>query len=49
MAENIALYGADPIKTTPFNKGNRFGGEELQELKEALEQNNVYKLLRLSR
>ena len=42
MAENIALYGADPIKTTPFHKGNRFGEEELQELKEALEQNTLF-------
>ena len=38
MAQNIALYGGEKVKTTPFTTGKRFGQEELTELKEALEQ-----------
>lgn len=40
--ENLALYGGSPVKTTPFGTGNRFGEQELQNLKEALEQNTLF-------
>ena len=42
MAQNIALYGGEKVKTTPFTTGKRFGQEELTELKEALEQNSLF-------
>lgn len=42
MAQNIALYGGEKVKTTPFGTGKRFGQEELTELKEALEQNSLF-------
>ena len=42
MAQNIALYGGEKVKTTPFATGMRFGQEELTELKEALEQNSLF-------
>ena len=40
--EKIALYGGEPVKTSPFGKGNRFGEEELTQLKEALEQQTLF-------
>lgn len=38
----LALYGGEKAKKTPFGKGKRFGAEELQQLKEALEQNTLF-------
>jgi len=38
----LAIFGGKPVKTTPFGTGRRFGGEELQQLKEALEQNTLF-------
>lgn len=38
----LAIHGGAPVKTTPFGKGQRFGEEELQQLKEALEQNTLF-------
>ena len=35
--ENIALYGGEKTKTTPYGTGKRFGKEELTLLEEALE------------
>jgi len=40
--ENLALYGGEKVKTTPFGSGVRFGDEELKNLKEALEQNTLF-------
>lgn len=40
--ENLALYGGEKVKTTPFGTGKRFGEPELQNLKEALEQNTLF-------
>lgn len=40
--EKIAMLGGTPVKTTPFGTGKRFGEEELQQLKEALEQNTLF-------
>lgn len=40
--EKLALLGGTPVKTTPFGTGKRFGEEELQQLKEALEQNTLF-------
>lgn len=40
--ENIALYGGEKTKTTPFGAGKRFGKEELVLLEEALEQNTLF-------
>jgi len=40
--ENLALFGGAPVKTTPFGSGNRFGEEELVQLKEALEQQTLF-------
>ncbi len=38
----LAIFGGEKTKTTPFGRGNRFGDEELQHLKEALEQNTLF-------
>jgi len=38
----LALYGGTPVKTTPFGTGKRFGGSELEHLKEALEQDTLF-------
>ncbi|MCL1952968.1 MAG: DegT/DnrJ/EryC1/StrS family aminotransferase [Oscillospiraceae bacterium] len=38
----LALHGGPPVKTTPFATGRRFGDEELQQLREALEQNTLF-------
>ena len=40
--ENIALYGGEKVKTTPYGTGKRFGQEELNMLSEALEQNTLF-------
>ena len=40
--EKLALLGGPKTKTTPYGTGNRFGKEELQQLKEALEQNTLF-------
>lgn len=40
--EKLALLGGKPVKSTPFGSGKRFGEEELQQLKEALEQNTLF-------
>ena len=40
--EKLALFGGNPIKTTAFNKGKRFGEEELLHLKEALDQQTLF-------
>ena len=40
--ENIALYGGEKTKTTPYGTGKRFGKEELALLEEALEQNTLF-------
>lgn len=40
--EKLALYGGEKAKKTPYTKGQRFGDEELKELKEALEQNTLF-------
>jgi dTDP-4-amino-4,6-dideoxygalactose transaminase len=42
IMEKLALFGGTPVKTTPFGTGSRFGEEELQQLKEALEQNTLF-------
>lgn len=39
---NIALYGGEKTKKTPFGTGKRFGEAELQHVKEALEQNTLF-------
>jgi len=40
--KQLALFGGEKTKNTPFGTGNRFGSEELKELKEALEQNTLF-------
>ena len=40
--EELALYGGPKTKTTPFGTGNRYGQEELDQLKEALDQNTLF-------
>jgi perosamine synthetase len=40
--EELAINGGPKVKTTPFGRGKRFGDEELQQLKEALEQNSLF-------
>ena len=39
---DLAISGGTPVKTAPFGTGKRFGGEELQQLKEALDQNTLF-------
>lgn len=41
-AGKLALLGGEPVKTTPYGTGKRFGEEELRELAEALEQNTLF-------
>jgi len=38
----LALFGGEKAKKTPFGTGKRFGEEELQQLREALEQNTLF-------
>lgn len=40
--EELAIHGGPKTKTTPFGKGQRFAGNELKYLKEALEQNTLF-------
>lgn len=40
--EKLALYGGPKTKTTPFGSGKRYGQEELDQLREALEQNTLF-------
>lgn len=40
--DNLALLGGKKVKTAPYGTGNRFGDEELLQLKEALEQNTLF-------
>ena len=40
--EKLALFGGSPVKTRPFGTGKRFGEAELQQLKEALDQNTLF-------
>jgi len=40
--EKLALFGGSKVKNTPFGKGERFGEPELQQLKEAIEQNTLF-------
>ena len=42
MMENLALYGGEKAKKTPWGTGKRFGKEELLQLEEALEQNTLF-------
>lgn len=38
----LALFGGPKAKTTPYGTGRRFGQEELDQLREALEQNTLF-------
>jgi len=40
--EQLAIFGGKPVKTTPFGTGKRYGAEELQQLREALEQETLF-------
>ena len=40
--EKLAIYGGQKVKTTPYGEGKRFGEAELNELKEALDQNTLF-------
>lgn len=40
--EELALYGGNKVKTTPFTTGNRFGEADIQSLKEALDQGTLF-------
>jgi len=40
--ENLAIFGGEKAKTTPWGTGMRFGDAELQQVKEALEQNTLF-------
>lgn len=40
--EPLAIHGGPKTKTTPFGSGRRFGDEELEELRQALEQNTLF-------
>lgn len=40
--EKLALFGGEKVKATPFGTGKRFGNEELEQVKEALEQNTLF-------
>jgi len=40
--DKLAIHGGTPVKTTPFGTGKRFGAEELQQLREALEQQTLF-------
>lgn len=43
MKDNeLALFGGEKVKQEPFSRGKRFGEEELQQVKEALEQNTLF-------
>lgn len=40
--ESIALFGGEKSKKTPFGTGRRFGMEEINQLKEAIEQDTLF-------
>lgn len=40
--EKLALHGGTPVKTTPYGTTNRFDGNELKYLEEALKQNTLF-------
>lgn len=40
--EKLAIFGGEKAKKTPWGSGKRFGEPELQQLKEALEQNTLF-------
>ena len=40
--EELALYGGPKVKTTPYGTGKRFGEPELEQVREALEQNTLF-------
>jgi len=40
--EKLAINGGTPVKTAPFGTGGRFGAEELEQLREALEQQTLF-------
>jgi len=40
--EKLAIFGGNPVKTTPYGTGKRFGDEEVVQLREALEQNTLF-------
>jgi perosamine synthetase len=40
--QELALYGGPRLKQTPFGTGKRYGQRELEELREALEQNTLF-------
>ena len=40
--EQLAIHGGTSVRNTPFDKPNRYGEAELQELKEALEQGTLF-------
>lgn len=40
--EKLAMLGGPPTKQTPYGTGNRFCGNELKYLREALEQNTLF-------
>jgi perosamine synthetase len=42
MNRQLALFGGEKAKKTPFGTGKRFGKEELQHLEEALNQNTLF-------
>ncbi len=42
MKKELALYGGEKVKQTPYGTGKRFGNEELVQLKEALDQNTLF-------
>lgn len=41
-AAKAAIAGGQPAKSTPFNRGKRYGDEELAQLKEALDQGTLF-------
>lgn len=42
MKEILAIKGGQPVKTTPFGAGQRFGLEEATQVLEALQQNTLF-------
>lgn len=40
--KELAIFGGEKTKTTPFGTGRRFGEPELQQLREALDQNTLF-------
>lgn len=40
--EKLAIFGGEKTKTSPYGSGCRFGSDELNQLKEALEQNTLF-------